>query len=91
MSPCRLARRPLIATGDSEVRGWCGMKEIKVIFSDDSTGIVHDSKLDSLILAGKIKAFLRSDGWVRIGTDRIREIRFHGAGRGKKEEKKPPA
>lgn len=62
-----------------------GMREIKVVFSDDSTGFVHDSKLDSLIVAGKIKAFLRSDGWVRIGIDRIREIRFHGAERRKKE------
>ncbi|NMC75472.1 MAG: hypothetical protein GYA56_14110 [Geobacteraceae bacterium] len=66
------------------------MKEIQVIFSDDSRGIVHDNKLDSLIVAGKIKAFLRSDGWVRIGTDRIREIRFHGPGRARKEEKKLP-
>lgn len=61
------------------------MREIKVVFSDDTTGFVHDSKLDSLIVTGKIKAFLRSDGWVRIGVDRIREIRFHGSERRKKE------
>jgi hypothetical protein len=64
------------------------MKEIKVIFSDGSAGTVHDSALDSLILAGKIQAFLRADGWVWIGKDRIREIRFHGAGPGKKGEEK---
>lgn len=65
------------------------MKEIKVLFIDGSTGMVHDTMLDSLIVTGKIKAFLRSEGWVRIGTDRIREIRFHGAARGKKVGEKP--
>jgi hypothetical protein len=65
------------------------MREIKVVFNDDSIGFVRDGKLDELILAGRIKAFLRSDGWVRVGTDRVREIRFHGADRRKTDEEKP--
>jgi hypothetical protein len=65
------------------------MREIKVIFTDDSEGFVRDGKLNELILAGKIKAFLRSEGWVRIGTDRVREIRYHGSERRNTDEEKP--
>lgn len=59
------------------------MREIEVVFLDDTTGFVSENKLDELITSGKIKAFLRSDGWVRIGVDPIRERRYHGAKRGK--------
>lgn len=60
------------------------MKEIKVVFSDDSVGYVKESQLDGLILSGKIKSFLRSNGWVRIGIDPVREIRYSGKERRKK-------
>jgi hypothetical protein len=59
------------------------MKEIKVVFSDDSIGVVSEGKLDELITSGRIKAFLRSDGWVRIGIDPVREKRYHGTDRKK--------
>ncbi|MRR57543.1 MAG: hypothetical protein EG824_04940 [Deltaproteobacteria bacterium] len=59
------------------------MKEIQVVFSDDSHGLVSEGKLDELITSGRIKAFLRSDGWVRIGIDPVREKRYHGTERKK--------
>lgn len=59
------------------------MKEIKVIFTDDSVGFVKEAQLNALITAGKIKSFLRSDGWVRVGIDPVREIRFQGRDRRK--------
>lgn len=62
-----------------EMEGY--MKEIKVIFADESAGYVKSSKLDALITSGKIKAFLRSNGWVSIGRDPIREIKFNGKDR----------
>jgi hypothetical protein len=65
------------------------MREIKVVFNDDSVGYVRDGKLDALILERKIKAFLRSDGWVKVGTDRVREIRYHGSERRNTDEEKP--
>ncbi len=60
------------------------MKEIKVIFTDDSIGYVKESQLDGLIASGKIKSFLRSSGWVLIGVDPVREIRFAGKDRRRK-------
>ena len=54
------------------------MKEIKVIFNDDSVGYVKEHQLNVLITSGKIKSFLRSSGWVRVGIDPVREIKFKG-------------
>jgi hypothetical protein len=62
------------------------MKEIKVIFNDDSVGYVKESQLNALIVADKIKSFLRSDGWVRVGIDPVREIRYQGRERRKVNE-----
>lgn len=59
------------------------MREIRVIFSDDTEGVVSENKLDELITSGRIKSFLRSDGWVRIGIDPVREKRYHGSDRKK--------
>ncbi len=62
------------------------MKEIKVIFIDDSVGFVKEAQLNALIISGKIKSFLRSSGWVRVGIDPVREIRFQGRDRRKVNE-----
>jgi len=63
------------------------MREIEVVYSDGSKGVVSESKLDELIASGSLKAFLRSNGWVRIGIDPVREKRYHGTNwrRGKRE------
>lgn len=62
------------------------MKEIKVIFIDDSVGFVTETQLDALISSGRIKSFLRSSGWVRVGIDPVREIRYKGRDRRKVNE-----
>jgi hypothetical protein len=62
------------------------MKEIKVIFIDDSVGYVTETQLDSLISSSRIKSFLRSSGWVRVGIDPVREIRYKGRDRRKVNE-----
>lgn len=59
------------------------MKEIKVVFIDDSEGFVKETQLNALITSGRLKAFLRSDGWVRVGIDPVREIRYQGRDRRK--------
>jgi len=59
------------------------MKEIKVVFIDDSEGFVKETQLNALIISGRLKSFLRSDGWVRVGIDPVREIRFQGRDRRK--------
>jgi hypothetical protein len=64
-----------------QVPGGKSMKEIKVLYFDESIGYVIDSKLDVLISTGKVKAFLRASGWVNVGVDPIREIRYRGSER----------
>jgi hypothetical protein len=62
------------------------MKDIKVVFNDDSEGFVKETQLNALITSGRLKSFLRSDGWVRVGIDPVREIRFQGRDRRKVNE-----
>ena len=47
--------------------------EIKVIYHDNSAGVVKDYLLDDLLRAGKVVAFRRSSGWVTIGRDPVRQ------------------
>jgi hypothetical protein len=45
---------------------------IKVMYKNNEYGMVKPFLLDELIASGKIAKFLRSEGWVTIGFDRIR-------------------
>jgi len=45
---------------------------IKVIYFDDTTGIVKPFQLDKLISLGMIKKFYRSGRWATVGIDQIR-------------------
>jgi hypothetical protein len=53
---------------------------IKVIYLDNSAGMVKASSLEKLIRTGSIVAFHRSAGWARVGRDPIRGSggRFEG-------------
>jgi hypothetical protein len=46
--------------------------DIKVVYSDDTQGVLKPFQLGKLISMGKIKKFYRSGGWVTIGVDPIR-------------------
>jgi hypothetical protein len=48
------------------------MKLIKVIFIDNTAGVVKSSSLEQFIDAGKIVAFRRSEGWAKVGRDPMR-------------------
>jgi hypothetical protein len=48
------------------------MKLIKVIYIDNSAGVVKSSSLEQLIVTGKIVAFRRSEGWTKLGRDPLR-------------------
>ncbi|UFS71399.1 hypothetical protein LPW11_04190 [Geomonas sp. RF6] len=56
---------------------------IRVVYCDGETGLVRASEIEKLIKTDEISAFCRSDGWVRIGTDPIREGQepYEGLGR----------
>jgi hypothetical protein len=45
---------------------------IKVIYIDNSAGVVKACTLDQLIKKGKIVAFRRSEGWAKVGRDPVR-------------------
>jgi len=43
------------------------------MYQDGKIGMVEFSQLDQLIQSQKIKQFMRSEGWVTLGIDSIRE------------------
>ena len=45
---------------------------IKVIYQNDKHDMVKPLMLDILLFANKIKKFLRSEGWITVGIDKIR-------------------
>ncbi len=54
---------------------------IRVRYRDNSSSVVDDSLLDTLVASDKIIEFRRSSGWVRIGRDPVRD---HGVERRRK-------
>lgn len=47
--------------------------KVMVCYDDDSYDIVEDYCLDYLIRVGNITGFCRSDKWVRVGVDPVRD------------------
>jgi hypothetical protein len=45
---------------------------IRVLYKDNTSGMVRDYALDELISSGKIVAFYRTSGWVAVGRDPVR-------------------
>lgn len=45
---------------------------IRVIYHNGHTGLVDDSLLGELISQGKIRQFMRANGWVLLGCDQVR-------------------
>jgi hypothetical protein len=62
---------------------------IGVIYKNNKRGMIDEYLLDDLIREGKINAFRRSSGWVKIGHDPIRErwkpSKYNGQERRKRE------
>lgn len=49
---------------------------VKVRYMDGSSEMVRPSLLQYLIENRKIREFQRTDGWVIVGVDQVREVRF---------------
>ena len=47
---------------------------IQILYRDHHFDFIKTSRLDEFIANGKISAFKRRKGWVRIGVDPIRSI-----------------
>ena len=58
---------------------------IRVLYKDNTSGMVRDYSLDELISSGKIVAFYRTSGWVAVGRDPVRKnaVQFDGTERRK--------
>lgn len=46
---------------------------IRVMYKNHEFDMVKASLLDTLIESGKVKMFLRSEGWIVVGRDSIRQ------------------
>lgn len=59
----------------SKVCFWKGAKAmiIPVIVSNGSPSVVNTKELDELLQKNALLAFRRSDGWVRVGFDDMRD------------------
>jgi len=59
---------------------------IKVIYPDGSCGVITSSALEYLIEKREVVAFKRSDGWARLGRDKMRSRQqpINGADKRKK-------
>jgi hypothetical protein len=45
---------------------------IRVTYQNDKHDLIKPLLLDHYISSNKIKKFLRSEGWITVGTDKIR-------------------
>ncbi len=45
---------------------------ISVVYQDDKHDLVKPFLLNELLAAGKVKRFLRSDGWAIVGISQMR-------------------
>ena len=46
---------------------------IKVIYENNTSGLINRTRLEEFIVSGSITKFFRSSGWVTIGVDPIRK------------------
>ena len=50
---------------------------IKVIYENNTSGLINRTRLEEFIVSGSITKFFRSSGWVTISVDPIRKTN-HG-------------
>ncbi|MEW5746471.1 MAG: GSU3473 family protein [Nitrospirota bacterium] len=57
-----------------------GARKIRVVYHDDTSGLVDKQRLDELIWQAQIKMFYRTDGWAVIGCSplRVRRSSYEG-------------
>jgi hypothetical protein len=49
---------------------------IQVLYRDHRFDFIKTSRLNEFIESGRVSAFKRSKGWVRIGMDPVRVMRY---------------
>ncbi len=61
--------------------------KIPVIFIDGTPGVVGDEELESFVRKRRILSFRRSDGWVRVNKDSLRDPSNNNSYKGKERRK----
>jgi hypothetical protein len=56
---------------------------IQVLYRNHRFDFIKTSRLDEFIENGQVSAFKRSKGWVRVGMDPIRAMRYDPSYQGK--------
>jgi hypothetical protein len=56
-----------------QYRSYVISRQIRVIYENNTTGLIKRNRLEELIDSGSITKFFRSSGWVTISDDPIRQ------------------
>ena len=59
-----------------QYRSYNHSRHIKVIYENNTSGMVKRKRLEELIVSGSITKFYRSSGWVTISVDPIRKTNY---------------
>jgi hypothetical protein len=63
----------LVITFLIQYRSYIISRQIRVIYENNTTGMIKRNRLEELIVSGSITKFFRSSGWVTISDDPIRQ------------------
>jgi len=67
----------LVITFLIQYKSYNHSRHIRVIYENNTSGMVKRKRLEELIVSGSITKFFRSSGWVTISVDPIRQTN-HG-------------
>jgi hypothetical protein len=56
-----------------QIKAYSQSRLIKVIYENNTYGMINRKRLEECIVSGSITKFFRSAGWVTIGVDPIRK------------------
>jgi hypothetical protein len=56
-----------------QYRAYNHSRHIKVIYENNTSGMIKRNRLEEFIVSGSITKFFRSSGWVTISDDPIRQ------------------
>jgi hypothetical protein len=59
-----------------QYRSYIHSLHIRVIYENNTSGMIKRKRLEEFIVSGSITKFLRSSGWVTISVDPIRKTNY---------------
>jgi len=56
-----------------QIQAYSQSRLVRVIYGNNTSGMIKRKRLEEFIVSGSIKKFFRSSGWVTISVDPIRK------------------